>query len=145
MSIAAKRAVVDEFGEVERQFQLWRPPAQPVNPHAKRYAELEAEILTWSPDLPAAEGEVIRGKRYQVSISARGWQSVVTAAVRRAAFGVMEAVKDCDPFAFFNVSISDMKAQCGSDFVKVHVKKAQTGPRTISVVAIASVPLKKTA
>jgi len=38
-----------------------------------------------------------------------------------------------------------MKAQCGSDFVKVNVKKEQTGPRTISVVAIASVPLKKTA
>lgn len=130
---ASRAQVVDEYGEVERKMLLWKPPAAPVNPHVARYVELQAEILSWQADLPADQGAIARGKAYLVQVSARGFKSIVTTAAKHLAFETIKAAGG-DPFVHFDVTIADMRAQCGAEFVKTNIPKVQTGPRALTVV-----------
>jgi hypothetical protein len=143
--VSTRAQIVDEFGEIERKMLLWRPPATPVNPYADRHAELEAEIRSWHDDLAGELGAVVRGKLYQVAVSARGFRSTVSAAAKRAAFSLIEGAGKLDPFEFFDITIADMKAHCGAEFVKANIPKLQVGPRTLSVVAAQPVTAKKVA
>jgi hypothetical protein len=137
--------IADEFGECERKMLLWRPPAPPVNPYTARHTELQTELLSLHPDLAGNEGAIVKGKLYQVAISARGFKSVITSAVQRAAFEIISQARAIDVFSIFRASIADMKTHCGAEFVKENIPKEQTGARTVSVVAIQSVQLKKAA
>ena len=137
----SRASLIDEFGENRRKMLLWQPPPAPVNPFAARNAELEAEIRSWHVALPTDQGAVLEGNWYRVTLSERGEQSVVSPRTKQQAFEVIRTAGK-DPFEYFDVSISTMKAECGAAFVKENVPKQQTGPRKLDVIATAS-PLSK--
>jgi len=75
-------AKVDEYGVLEARMRAWKPN---VNPHAQRFNQLRAEILTWCESDPAGENLILKGQRYTVPVSQRQnhrWVSNVLGFIR---------------------------------------------------------------
>jgi hypothetical protein len=62
---SAERKLVDEYSEMRGKASLWVPP---VNPHAKRLAELEKQLVTITDKQPADADLVLCGSRYSVPV-----------------------------------------------------------------------------
>ena len=131
LSAAARKQIVDEFGECDRKLRLWAPQR---NPHQARHDELEAEILSWSKDDAADQSQIICGKVYQVEVSARGFKRTFTAAAQAKAFELLKKVQGLDLMQFFSITLAGAKAHLGNAFLEENVPSLQTGPRTVGVV-----------
>jgi hypothetical protein len=69
--IAARRAKIDEYGEIKRRLQL-------VAPDEARAKLLKQEIESWHKDDPAEQAIVERGSLYDVQLSPRRNERTVT-------------------------------------------------------------------
>jgi len=139
---AARQAIVDEFGEVDRKVKLWTPA---VNPHLQRRAELQAVIESWYTDYAAGLSDVQQGKLYQLEVSPKQWQQTLTAATQAKAFSLIKRAKLIDPFTIFTTTLAAIKSQLGQPFLDQNVPKDRSGRRTITVVAKAEPVLTKVA
>ena len=139
---AARQAIVDEFGEVDRKVKLWTPS---VNPYLQRRAELQAVIESWYTDYAAGLGDVQQGKLYQLEVSPKQWQQTITAATQAKAFQLIKRAKLIDPFTIFTTTLASIKTHLGQAFLDSHVPRNRTGRRTITVVAKAEPVLAKVA
>jgi hypothetical protein len=130
---ASRQAIIDELGEVDRQFKLWTPG---VNPHAARRAELHAIVCGWYGDAPPAESYVVEGRRYRLQIKACQFRREVTAAAQETAF---EAVKKTGlaPFSIFRATQESIQKLLGEAFLDRIAPKKRTGPRTFELVPLA--------
>jgi hypothetical protein len=63
-----RSAVIDEYAEVRQHMLAWRPN---LNPHAERFAELQAEILSWCEREKGASKVILQGERWTLPVSAR--------------------------------------------------------------------------
>jgi hypothetical protein len=126
-----RQAVIDEFGEVDRQVRLWKPQ---TNPHRARFDELEAEILSWAAEDAAEKSTLLSGSRYQVEISARGFKREFGRPAQLKAYTLLKKIKGLDVMQFFTVTLAEAKFHLGGAFVKQNVPKLQTGPRSVNVV-----------
>ncbi len=90
---ARRLAIVDEFGELERQIAEFKPKTE-------RHKALKEQILSWYADLDGAATAQAEGRRYSVQIGTRQNQRTITKpwkawALLRRAIGldqVMELV-----------------------------------------------------
>ncbi len=128
-----RQVTIDRFGEVDRLLRLWKPE---INPHQAEYDKLEAEILGWAGGAKPETSTVLTGKAYRVTISARGFKSDFSAAAQTAAYGLLQKIKGLDLMQFFSLTITQAKFYLGTDWVKEHVPKRQTGERSVEVVSI---------
>jgi|GEM_PF-2675811 len=139
---AARQAIVDEYGEVDRKVKLWTPT---VNPHLQRRAELQAVIESWYEDYAPGLGGIQQGKQYQVEVSPQQWQQSLTAETQAKAFALIKRAKLIDPFTIFTTTLAALKSHLGQAFLDSHVPRNRTGRRTITVVAKAEPVLAKVA
>jgi hypothetical protein len=126
-----RQAIIDEFGECDRQVRLWKPQ---TNPHRARFDELEAEILSWAADDAPDKSTLLSGSSYQVEISARGFKSEFGRGAQLKAYTLLKKIKGLDLMQFFTVTLAEAKFHLGGAFVKDNVPKLQTGPRAVNVV-----------
>ena len=68
---AEQRASVDEFARVRQLCLAFQPN---VNPHAARFAALEAELLIWCEGVDPEQPVVLEGEHFQVPVSRQEWQ-----------------------------------------------------------------------
>ena len=130
--------LVDRLGEADRQFKLFQPQ---INPHAASRAALLKELAGRYPDLGAESQQLCLGKAYQLEITPREIQRPITVTVKRLAWKKLKNLK-ADPFASFSITLAELKAQLGKEFVKKHVAEERTGPRNYNVTALAPATTK---
>lgn len=63
-----RSAVIDEYAEVRQRMLAWR---ENMNPHAERYQELQAKILSWCESEKAELKIILKGGKWSLPISAR--------------------------------------------------------------------------
>lgn len=146
---AERQAIVDEFGEVKRQADLWKPT---VNPHLKRLSELSAIIQGWYEKHPADQADLFLGASYQLEVKPCQFERNLTVSAIRKAFDRFKKLKifdsagkpaKFDPFTVFSVTQAAIKDRLGEPFLDEIAPKQRTGRRTFSVVPrAAAVPVK---
>ena len=127
---AARQAKIDRYGEVDRKRNLWKPR---VNPYQAECDELELEILTWAADDPPNKSTVLAGQKYQVEITARGWQQKFTEEAKKSAYKLLSRIKGLDMMEYFSVTLAEAKVRLGKVWLESKVPRLQTGPRTVNV------------
>ena len=139
----ARKSKLDEFGEVDRKLRLWIPT---VNPYKLRYDELEAEILSWCPGLPADQSTVLSGRSYDVEVTQQGFRQKFTTEATTEAHRLIHAIKGLNVIQFFSLTLAEAQAHLGKDWLERWVPKLQTGPRSLKPVPRAeAVAMKKAA
>lgn len=129
----ARQAQIDRYGEVDRRRNLWKPR---INPYQAECEELEAEFLTWATDTPANQSTVMVGQKYQVEITARGFQQKFSEAANAAAYKLLRRIKGLDMMQYFSVTLAEAKVRLGKAWLEKNVPKLQTGPRDVNVVPL---------
>lgn len=127
----ARKAKLDEFGECDRQLKLWKPQS---NPHRERYDELEAEILSWCPDLAADKSTVLSGRAYDIEVTEQGLQQKFSEEATAEAYRLLQAIKGLNLLQFFSVTLAEAKAHLGKAWMEKWVPKRQTGARSLKAV-----------
>ncbi len=133
-----RRAVLNEFGDVQAKMLAWAPPA---NPHAARYTELHAEILSWGESVDAAQPYSLETKRYTLDMSPRYNERDMGPAAQEAAFRAFEKLKivvngkvaKFNPFTVFETTIAQIKKHLGETFLDEIAPQQRTGRRTFTV------------
>jgi len=137
----SRQQIIDELGEVERKFRLWKPAA---NPHAARLAELRATVTTWFQDKPPDASYVMEGSQYRLEVKPAQFRRDMTSAAQAAAF---DAVKKMGvaPFSIFKATQESIAKILGEKWLDSIAPKKRTGPRTFSLVAKSAPSIKEKA
>ena len=138
LSSLPTETLVDRYGEADRQFKLFLPQ---VNPYSASRAALLKELAGRYPDLGAESQQLCLGKAYQLEITPREIQRPITVTVKQLAWKKLKNLK-ANPFASFSITLAELKAQLGKEFVKKHVAEERTGPRNYNVTALAPATTK---
>lgn len=125
-------SLIDEFGEIERQLALWKPPA---NPYAQRRKELLSIMEDWYVSHPAADGDVLQGRLYQLEVTPRYFERETTPTFYRKAFNAIRAAKIVDPFTVFTATLGAIEKHLGLPYLDANAPRERTGIRRFSVVA----------
>src|SRR4249919_3198076 len=96
----SRQQIIDELGEVDRQFKLWTPG---VNPHAARLAELHAIVAGWYKQSPPESSYVVEGKKYRLQVKPCQYRRAMTAAAQEAAFDAVKKTGTA-PFTMFKAT-----------------------------------------
>jgi len=136
-----RQAIIDEFGEADRQARLWTPS---VNPHLARRAELAAIIESWYASAPPETSETLDGRSYRLEVKPCQYQRKLTPVVFLEAFKRLKKLK-LDPFAVFTATQEALRKYLGEPFLDEFAPKERTGRRTFDVVAKAAPQLSKAA
>jgi hypothetical protein len=134
----SRQAVIDAFGEADRQAKLWTPP---VNPHLAKVAELQAIIESWYKDSDAEFCGIEDGQRYRLEVSARRNQREMTSSVQRKAYEAISALKGVDAFSVFEATQEAIKEHLGEAWLDRQAPHKRTGKRKYTVVGL-SAPAK---
>ena len=140
-SETSRQAVVDAFGEADRQAKLWTPP---VNPHLAERAKQLAIIDSWHTDSPADQAFVEEGKLYRLEVSPRQFQRPTGPRLFAEAYRRLKRLK-IDPFEVLYATLDALKKHLGEPFLDEFAPKARTGRRSYTPVAKAAPMLQKAA
>lgn len=120
-----KAAIVDEYGELDRQVQEFEPKR-------KRHEALKSQIKSWYDDHPAEAEATAEGRLFRVQISARENESVIAKARAYKELGKERFLKVC------SLTIKALKEALGEAGASALITKAPTGSRKLKVVAKAA-------
>ena len=130
----ARKAKLDEFGEVDRKLKKWIPT---VNPYKAQHDKLEQEILSWyadPKDLAADQSTVASGKAYDVEVTPQTFQQKFSEAALTDAHRLLNQIKGLNPLQFFSLTLSEAAAHLGKPWLEKWVPKVRTGPRSANPV-----------
>jgi hypothetical protein len=130
----SRQAVIDEYGEVDRQARLWTPS---VNPHLARKQQLEAIIQSWYTELDAKTAAIDEGALYRLEVSAKENRRNMTPAVYSKAFARMKKLK-VDVWGCFSTTQAAIKKHLGESFLDELAPKEPRGERNLKVIAKAA-------
>lgn len=120
-------SVIDEFGELYRQSQLWAPKE-------KRLEILKEEIRGWYPDLPADQSTTAIGNLFEAQIGEKpvekSWKSMQ--AVSKGAGGLKEFMKLC------TVTFKALSEKIGEKPAAALQVEEQTGKRRVKAVPLSA-------
>lgn len=119
-------AVLDEFGELDRRVQAFKPAAS-------RHKLLRETILAWYPDLPGDQAASLSGQLYDVRITECDNETHVLSMPK-----LFKAMGRVDFLAACKVTIKAMQARLGEAATALHLEKRRTGPRHVVAVPKAS-------
>jgi len=127
-----QQALIDEFGELDRQLQAFQPTAA-------RHRVLREQIMAWAPDLLPAQATTFSSDLYDLHLTARqSERSIVSMPKVYKAIGKETFLSIC------SLSLKALEETLGKDRAEAHVAWNQSGPRKLVAVAKAS-PARATA
>lgn len=85
---ANRAAIIDEFGDVEKQRREFAPTE-------RRHKQLLDEIKSWYESLPGDKDAVEKGTRYQLAISMRANATTVDVKAAHKKLGLTKFLKAC--------------------------------------------------
>jgi hypothetical protein len=144
-----RQAIIDELGEVERQFRLWTPG---VNPHAARLAELNAIVDSWYKAFDPELSDVQESPRYRLEIKPCQFKRDLTPEAEAAAFLKLKRVKvqdgsgklvPLDLFSLFHLTQAIIVKYLGEAYLDEIAPQKRTGRRTYKLVPKAGPQLVK--
>ena len=147
--IEDRQAIIDELGEVDRQYRLWTPG---VNPYAARLAELNAIINSWYEGFDRELSDVREGARYRLEVKPCQYKRVLSPEAEAAAFERLKQVKvqdgtgklvPLDPLSLFTLSQAMIVKYLGEAYLDEIAPKSRSGKRTYKLVAKAAPQLVK--
>jgi hypothetical protein len=122
-----ERTIVDEYGEIRRKIAEFKPVPD-------RGTVLAGIIQGWFADLPAAEGSIADGYRYQVHISPREKQrSILDIAKLYRLFGVKRFLQ------LVKIPLEVLEKELPAADHGKYIGEAKTGKRRLTPV-IKSIP-----
>ncbi len=145
-----RRAVLNEFGDVQAKMLAWTPPA---NPHLVRFSELDAEIDSWGGSVDAEQPYSLETKRYTLEMTPRKRVRDMGPAAQEEAFRALEKIEvvvnhkvaKFNPFDVFSTTIAAVTKHLGVAFLDKIAPQKRTGARTYTVTAKAVPALQKAA
>ncbi len=129
MSISpkAKTAIIDEYGEICRKID---EAEARLNDDRKRCSELEAQILSWCEDQPAADAVLCEGRHFIAKVSPRSIKrTIVSLGKVYSMFGKERFLSLCS----FPLGVIDKLLQPSE--VEQLVKSERVGRRTLTLIA----------
>lgn len=125
---AWRRAVCDEFGELDRQVKAF-------SPIATRHDKLRKVIQEWVPDsLGAEETETYSGLQYTIQLSERSEEAQFSVNAKKSLWKLLKAQK---AWRLFSITQKAVAAELGADVCEGHLIRKRTGSRKVTAVAIA--------
>ncbi len=122
----SRAAIVDEYGELDRKIQEFKPTT-------KRYEELKKTIQGWYADLPAEQSSVAEGKLYTVQVGARENRRKITNMLKvYRLIGMQKFLELC------SISLEAIEKVIAPSRLEGIISSERTGPRTLRPVAKAS-------
>jgi hypothetical protein len=149
-SVVTRQAIIDELGEVERQFKLWTPG---VNPYASRLAELNAIVDGWYLEADPDSTDIQEGARYRLEVKPCQFKRELTAKAQAAAFARLKKVKiqdgsgrlvPLDLLSLFKLTQATILKYLGEQFLDEIAPARRTGKRTYRLLPKAGPMLMKT-
>ncbi len=127
---ARRLAIVDEFGELERQIAEFKPKTE-------RHKALKEQILSWYADLDGAATAQAEGRRYSVQIGTRQNQRTITKpwkawALLRRAIGLDQVME------LVTIPLAAIDRYIPAEQHAWILSEARTGARKVVAVAMAS-------
>lgn len=117
-------AVIDEYAEVRQRMLAWRIN---VNPHAERFAELQAEILSWCEREKGSSKLILQGDRWILPVSARQMKRSVKNVQK-----FIEAIGGLKVYAELMPPTLDLvERKLPADKRKEYISEERTGRRMI--------------
>lgn len=126
MTKAERAAIIDEYGELQRRVDEFRPVAE-------RCAMLARTIASWYADEPPEESFVEEGRRYSVQISPRTVKrTIVNMAKLYALVGKAKFLE------MATVTLSAVDKHVAAPLHSKFIRAEMTGERRVKAVAKAS-------
>lgn len=126
--------LIDELGETDRLFRLFKPQ---VNPHAAHRALLMSELARRYVDLPAEKQDIQSGAAYQLEVTPCELRHPINMDVKKAAWSALKKLK-LAPLEVFGLTLDAARKALGAAWVKQHVGEERNGTREFRVTALAS-------
>lgn len=132
----SRQAIIDELGEVERQYRLWSPG---VNPHKQRYDELNAIVDSWYRGADPESTDVQEGQRYRLEVKPCQFKRELTPQAQAAAFARLKRVKvqdgsgqmvPLDLLSLIKLTQVTIVKYLGEDYLDQIAPARRTGKRT---------------
>jgi len=124
---ALRRAICDEYGELDRQVTAFAPVA-------KRHAALQQTIRGYAIDLAADINAIYTGDLYQILVSERGEERYLDPKAKRVIFKILKTVRAME---LFTITLKAAEDELGKEELEALVTRARTGSRKLVAVAIA--------
>lgn len=144
-----RQAIIDELGEVERQFRLWTPG---VNPHAARLTELNAIVDSWYEKFDPELSDIQESARYRLEIKPCQYKRDLSPEAQAAAFARLKRVKvqdgsgklvPLDMLSLFHLTQAQIIKYLGEAYLDEIAPQKRTGRRTYKLVPKAGPQLVK--
>lgn len=119
----SQRKLVDEYVEAREQWKSWQPA---VNPHAARYEQLKAEILTWFAERPANHAFIAQGDSFTLPISPReNKRNVINTLKLVRTLGLKWVAENCKP------TLTAIEKALSPEKREQFITESREGPRSI--------------
>ncbi len=119
---ATRAALVDEFGELDRQVKAFSETA-------KRHESLRKTIVAWFPNLPGDQAAIISGQLYQVNVGMREEKRSILSMVK-----VFKAVGKTKFLEACSFTIDALETALGKVPAEAFLDRSRTGARKVTAV-----------
>ena len=124
MPHADRSAVIDEYGELDRQVSQFEPTR-------KRHKELQDAIRSWHDSEPADAACSVSGRLYDVIVGMCGEERFLEPKAKAEIFKRLGRAR---AFQVFSITLKAVEAELGGVVLATLASKARTGSRKLTAV-----------